>query len=241
MEMRHLQHGLGIAVMAVLTACGASPEDVADIRSNQKQILDKLGEAEKKLALVAAAGQRPAAPTPAQDPNKVYNLPVGTSPVRGPAAAKVSIVAFEDFQCPFCGQAAQMIDTVLKEYPEGVNLVFKQMPLTQIHPFALNAAKASIAAQRQGKFWEMHDALFKNMRMLQPEKVRGYAEEIGLDMARFDKDMASADLDTQIKEDVTLAQTAGVRGTPTIFVGGKLLQNRSLDGFKALIDPVLKN
>ena len=237
--MRHLQHGLAIAVMAVLTACGASPEDVADLRSNQKQILDKLGEAEKKLTQLASAA-RPPQPE-GQDPDKVHNLPVGTSPVRGPASAKVSIVAFEDFQCPFCAQSAQLIDTVLKQYPEGVNLVFKQLPLTQIHPFALNAAKASLAAQRQGKFWEMHDSLFKNMRMLQPDKVRGYAEEIGLDMARFDKDMASADLDTQIKEDVTLAQAVGVRGTPTIFVGGKLLQNRSLDGFKAMIDPVLKN
>ncbi len=238
--MRHLQYGFGVAVMAALTACGASPEDIVDIRSNQKQILDKLGEADRKLTQLASAARPPGQEAP-QDPNKVYTLPVGTSPVRGPAGAKVSIVTFEDFQCPFCGQAAQLIDGVLQQYPDGVNLVFKQLPLTQIHPFALNAAKASIAAQRQGKFWEMHDVLFKNMRMLQPEKVQAYAQEIGLDMARFEKDMASPDLDTQIKEDMTLAQAVGVRGTPTIFVGGKLLQNRSLDGFKAMIDPVLKN
>jgi len=133
------------------------------------------------------------------------------------------------------------VDAVLKEYPDSVQHVFKQMPLVQIHPFAMNAAKASIAAQRQGKFWEMHDILFKNMRKLQPEKVRTYAEEVGLDMAQFDKDMASPDIDAQIKEDMTLAQKSGVRGTPTIFVAGKLLQNRSPDGFKALIDPALKN
>jgi protein-disulfide isomerase len=133
------------------------------------------------------------------------------------------------------------VDAVLKDYPDTVQHVFKQMPLVQIHPFAMNAAKASIAAQRQDKFWEMHEILFKNMRKLQPDKVRTYAEEVGLDMAQFDTDMASADIDTQIKEDMALAQKSGVRGTPTIFVAGKRLQNRGKDGFKALIDPALKN
>jgi len=99
--MRHLEHGLGITLVAVLVACGPSPEDMVDIRSNQKQIMNKLGELDKELTQVAtAAAQRPAPPPapPQQDPNKVYELPVGGSPFKGPADAKVAIVEFADFQ-----------------------------------------------------------------------------------------------------------------------------------------------
>ena len=129
---------------------------------------------------------------------------------------------------------------MLKAYPNDVKHVFKQMPLVQIHPHAMNAAKASIAAGKQGKFWEMHEILFKNFRKLQPENVKKYAEEIGLDTAQFEKDLESPEVAKQISDDMGLARTAGVRGTPTIFVGGKRLMNRSMDGFKAMIDPALK-
>lgn len=133
-----------------------------------------------------------------------------------------------------------MADDVLKQYPDGVKLVFKQFPLTQIHPHAMGAAKASLAAQKQGKFWEYHDVLFQNARALQPDNLKKYAEQVGLDVARFEKDMESPEVAKQIQDDMRLAQTVGVRGTPTIFVGGKRLQNRSVDGFKAMIDPLLK-
>lgn len=132
------------------------------------------------------------------------------------------------------------MDDVLKQYPEGVKLVFKQFPLTQIHPYAMGAAKASLAAQKQGKFWEYHDVLFQNMRALQPENLKKYAEQAGLEVPQFEKDMESPEIAKQVQDDMRLAQTVGVRGTPTIFVGGKRLQNRSLDGFKAMIDPLLK-
>lgn len=129
---------------------------------------------------------------------------------------------------------------MIKAYPKGVKHVFKQFPLTQIHPNALNAAKASLAAKKQGKFWELHAALFKNFRQLQPDKIKTYAKEVGLDVAQLEKDMASAEVEKQIQEEMALARTVGVRGTPTIFVGGKRLQQRSMEGFKAMIDPLLK-
>ena len=132
------------------------------------------------------------------------------------------------------------MDEVLKDYPTGVKHVFKHFPLTQIHPHAMNAAKAAAAAQKQGKFWEMHDILFKNFRKLQPDAVKGYAKEIGLDVAQFERDLASPEVNKQIQEDMKLAQASGVRGTPTIFVGGKRLQQRSKDGFKSTIDQLLK-
>lgn len=129
---------------------------------------------------------------------------------------------------------------MLKAYPNDVKHVFKQTPLVQIHSYAMNAAKASVAAGKQGKFWEMHDVLFKNFRKLQPENVKKYAQEIGLDMAQFEKDLESPEVAKQIADDMSLAQNVGVRGTPTIFVGGKRLMNRSMDGYKAMIDPALK-
>jgi len=132
------------------------------------------------------------------------------------------------------------VDEVLKAYPNDVKHVFKQFPLVQIHPQAMNAAKASVAAHKQGKFKEMHDILFKNSRKLQPDDIKKYAGEIGLNMAKFEKDMESPEIAKQIDDDMALAQTVGVRGTPTIFVGGKRLMNRSMDGFKAMIDPAVK-
>ena len=132
------------------------------------------------------------------------------------------------------------MDEVLKAYPNDVKQVFKQFPLVQIHPQAMNAAKASVAAHKQGKFKEMHDILFKNSRKLQPDDIKKYAGEIGLNMAKFEKDMESPEIAKQIDDDMALAQTVGVRGTPTIFVGGKRLMNRSMDGFKAMIDPAVK-
>jgi protein-disulfide isomerase len=133
-----------------------------------------------------------------------------------------------------------LADEVLKDYPDGVQLVYKQFPLTQIHPHAMGAAKASLAAHKQGKFWEYHDILFKNFRQLQPDNLKKYAEEAGLNIEQFERDMASAEIAKQIDAEMKLAQASGVRGTPTIFVGGKRLMNRSKDGFKAMIDPLLK-
>ncbi len=130
---------------------------------------------------------------------------------------------------------------MLKAYPDGVQHVFKQFPLTQIHSQAMGAAKASIAAQRQGKFWEYHDVLFANPRALEPANLRTYAEQLGLDLEKFDRDVADPEVQKQVDADMRLGSTAGVRGTPTIFVGGKRLQNRSVEGFKAMIDPLLKN
>ena len=132
------------------------------------------------------------------------------------------------------------MDEVLKAYPKDVKQVFKQFPLVQIHPHAMNASKASLAAQKQGKFWEMHDILFKNSRKLQPEDLKKYAAEIGLNVAKFESDMNSPEIAKQIDEEMALAQAVGVRGTPTIFVGGKRLMDRSMNGFKAMIDPALK-
>ena len=229
-----------VALLAALAGAGCNDAELKDLKKGQQEVLAKLDSLDKAVAglkAAQAAPQRPAAP----DPNKVYTIPTTGSAVRGPKDAKVTIVEFSDFQCPFCAQSAGMVDDVLKQYPKDVNFVYKQFPLTSIHPMALGAAKAAVAAGKQGKFWEMHDAMFQSKGLLQPDKLKEYASKIpGLDVPRWEKDMNSPDVQAVIDADTKDAAAAEVRGTPTFFVGGKRLQNRSADGFKTMIDEALK-
>ena len=225
-------------VAATFAGCGGpSPADVDEIKKGQKEILAKLDALDKAVAQVKAAPA--AAQRPQVDVNKVYTLNTVDSPSKGPADAKVTIVEFSDYQCPFCSQAEPLMDQVMAAYPKDVKRVYKQFPLTSIHPNAMPASKAAVAAGKQGKFWEMHAKLFGNQRELSPENYKKWAEELKLDVAKFEKDMASPEVQAMIDKDMQDAKAADVTGTPTIFVNGKRLQQRSMDGFKAAIDPSL--
>jgi len=228
---------LGSALLLLAGAC-ATKQDVEEIKQKQQEIVNRI--AELKADLAKAAARTPAAPAAQVDPNRVYTIPIGKSHVRGAKEAPVTITMFSDFQCPFCAQAQPLVEQVLKEYPEKVNFVMKQFPLTQIHPAAEPAALAALAAGRQGKFWEMHDELYKNNRSLNDATFKEIAQRLGLDVARFEKDMGDPALKQQIQEEMELGRTVNVRGTPTFFVNGKLLQNRSVDGFKQMIEEALK-
>jgi len=128
---------------------------------------------------------------------------------------------------------------VLEQYPNDVKLVFKNFPLTRIHKFAMDAAVASMAANQQGKFWEFHDELFKNYNNLNAEKFDELAQAVGLDMEQFNQDRQNPALAAMGQRDLKDGVEAGVRGTPSIFVNGRLLQQRSLPGFKQIIDEEL--
>jgi protein-disulfide isomerase len=229
--MRRYIFVLGVA--ALLAAC-ASSEDVKQLQESQKKLEVKLADLEKKLAQAPAPGARPQI-----DPNKVVDLPVGKSAIRGPADAPVTMVEFSDFQCPFCSRATPLIDQVMQAYPKELKFVYKEFPLP-MHPNAMPASKAAVAAQRQGKYWEMHDKLFANQQALQPDNFKQYAQELGLDVAKFEQDMNSPEVQAQIAEDMALAKQAGVGGTPTLFVAGKRVQNRSLEGIKQMVDEALQ-
>ena len=229
---------VGILVCAgALAGCGASPADVEEIKKGQKEILAKLDALDKAVQQVKAAPA--AAARPQVDPNKVYPLVAGDSAAKGPEDGKVLIVEFSDYQCPFCSQAEPLIDQVMQAYPKEVKRVYKQFPLTSIHPNAMPASKAAIAAGKQGKFWEMHAKLFANARELTADNFKKWAGELKLDMAKFEKDMASPEVQSQIDKEMQEAKAADVTGTPTIFVNGKRLQQRSFEGFKAAIDAAL--
>ena len=230
---------LGSLVMAAaLMGCGATPQDVEELKNAQKDILAKIDALSGEVKKINAA--RPAPPPGQPNPNRVVDLPVGNSPMRGKKDAPVTIVEFSDYQCPFCARAEPLIEEALEKFPNDVRFVYKQFPLTSIHPHAMPAAKAALAADKQGKYWEMHKKLFENNRALGAEDLKKYAGEIGLDVAQWEKDMASKEVQDQINAEMAEARKAGVRGTPTIFVGGRQLQNRSVDGIKDLIDAAKK-
>jgi protein-disulfide isomerase len=222
------------AACLVLLACGnPSQKDLQEIRDKQDEILTKLNAIQDKLtATRQAAG--------AEDFDKVYAISVGDSPVRGDPNGSVTIVEFSDFQCPFCARAAPLITELLKKYPKGVRFVYKQFPLP-MHQTARPAALWSLAAQSQGKFWEMHDILIQNQPTLDPSKVDDLAKQAGLDLGRFKADLEKngADYAKRVDADVALGSTVDVRGTPTIFIGGKKVRVRTVEGMSAMIDTEL--
>jgi protein-disulfide isomerase len=227
------------AVLGLLTPGRAS--ELSEIKETQKKILERLDQQDSILKDIQARLRAlPAGGRPQIDPNKVYQIPLADSAIRGPKNAPVTLIEFSDFQCPFCAQTTPLIEQVMAAYPKNLRFVYKQFPLEQIHPNALNAAKASVAARNQGKFWEMHDELFKISRDLTLENIRAKARAIGLDMKKFDADMNSPATEKAVQEDLALGRSVDVQGTPTLFVNGKRVMNRSLDNLKAMIDDELR-
>ena len=150
----------------------------------------------------------------------------GTGPEKGPVAAKVTLIEFSDFQCPYCQKQEDALHRILADYPTDVRLVFREFPL-DVHPDAAKAAQAAACADDQGKFWPMHDALFQHQGALSVDKLKGYARGAGLDGARFDSCLDSGKSQPKIDRDLKDGEQAGVEGTPAIFVNGRLLSGAS--------------
>lgn len=164
---------------------------------------------------------------------------IGSSPTKGSDTAKITIIEFSDFQCPFCTRANDTIKEVLEAYPDNIKLVFKNLPLP-FHNEAEPAAVAALAAGEQGKYWEMHDKLFENQSALSAEAYLGFAKDLGLDVEKFKTDLASERLKKQVKDDAALAESLGVRGTPGFFVNGVQVRGaRPFPYFKQIIDRLL--
>ncbi len=140
--------------------------------------------------------------------------------VRGPARAPVTVVEYGDFECPYCGQAENVIRQLLAGFGD-VRYVWRHLPLTDVHPQAQLAAYAAEAAAEQGAFWEMHDLLLEHQDELQPKDLVRYAAEIGLDVDRFRTDLRANLGADRIAEDLDSADLSGVSGTPTFFVNGR--------------------
>ena len=130
------------------------------------------------------------------------------------------LVVYGDFECPYTAAAMQSIGVLLESGPE-FQLVFRHFPLRSIHPHAEAAAVTSEAAARQGRFWEMHDVLFRNQRHLESADLRRYAERIDLNLARFDSDLVDPAVAARVERDVESGDRSGVDGTPSLFINGK--------------------
>jgi len=161
-------------------------------------------------------------------------------PAKGPANAPVTIVEFSDFQCPFCGRVEPTIAQIEQKYGSQVRFVFRQFPLTSIHPMAQKAAEASLCANEQGKFWEMHDAMFADQQKLEVPDLKAKAGKLGLDQAKFDQCLDTGKYVQKIKDDTKAGAVAGVNGTPAFFINGRSLSGaQPYDALAQAIDEEL--
>jgi protein-disulfide isomerase len=211
---------------------------------------------------VVAQGTPGAQPTAApQATPKTVTIDVGDNPAKGPATAKVTVVEFSDFECPYCGNfATQTFGQIISNYGDKIRFVFLNLPLTQIHPYAEKAAEAAECANEQGAFWQYHDILFQNQATLTAfvtadatggvakvvDSMKGYAAQLGLDTAKFNDCLDSGRMASAVQADMTVAQTAATDagltrfGTPAFFINGNNLSGaQPYAVFKAAIDAAL--
>jgi protein-disulfide isomerase len=177
----------------------------------------------------------------ALDPPR-YAVNVGADDAAmGDAKAVVTLVEFSDFQCPFCARIMPTLKRVRETYGDRVRIVWKDFPLTAIHPQAFKAAEAGQCAREQGKFWEYHDRLFANQQALDPEFLKKYAADTGLDAAQFSACMDTAKYGDRVQEQMGIGTRLGVESTPTVFVNGRLVSGaQPYEVFASIIDEELE-
>jgi protein-disulfide isomerase len=178
--------------------------------------------------------QKPSRPT--------FNVSVGDAPLYGDKSAKVSIVEFSDFQCPFCSKALPILSELKKKYGNKINVAFKHFPLP-FHKQAEKASVASMCAHEQGndKFWKYHDHLFQHQNELAPEQLKAAAKKLGLDTAKFDDCLDNNKYLAFVRKNIEEGEKIGVRSTPTFYVNGKLVNGaQPVEVFSEIIDDELK-
>jgi protein-disulfide isomerase len=193
-------------------------------------------------SVVVAQGTPTVEPTP-----KPVTIDVGDNPAKGPADAKVTIVEFSDFQCPYCGRfVAETLPQILANYGDKIRFVFMNLPLTSIHENAEKAAEAGECANEQGAFWQFHDIMFGHQDALTVDDLKGYAAQLGLDTAKFNDCLDSGKMVSEVQADLDAGQTAAADagltrfGTPAFFINGvNLAGAQPYDVFKAAIDAAL--
>jgi protein-disulfide isomerase len=172
--------------------------------------------------------------------DKQAEIAGGNVPAFGPANAKVTLVEFSDFQCPFCSKAATATKEIKKKYGDKVRFVFRQFPLS-FHDKAALASQAALAAHAQGKFWEFHDKAFANQSALDRPALEKYAQEIGLNMDEFKKALDEKKFEAAVNADMELGKKVNVQGTPSLFINGKRVQNATdVDAMSQTIEEALK-
>lgn len=238
------QRGCSCGCGMKLAECRTKDPACAYSKGMAKVIVDSIRQgktADQAWAAAAASdfGKGPAEHTKLlEDP---VQIPVAGAPVRGPGDARITLVEFSDFQCPFCIAATPQLEAVLKAYPSQVKLVFKQFPLDS-HAQAPLAAAASLAAQKQGKFWPMYDGLFAQKGNLSRRAILALATADGLDVKRFQTDLDSSEIKRAVEHDMDDGEHIGVDSTPTLFMNGQRYNGPiTLAALKPVLDGELKH
>jgi protein-disulfide isomerase len=176
--------------------------------------------------------------SPAADRVKVL---IGDAPTTGNPNAKVHIIAYSDFECPFCQRAESTLSALRQQYGDKISYSFKNFPLTQIHPDAMNAALAAECANEQDKFWEYHDYLFSHNTALSVADLKSYAATLGLKADQFNSCLDSQKYSYKINADLTEGRNLGVTSTPTFFINGiPIIGAQPASEFTKVIDNELK-
>ncbi len=199
----------------------ASKAELRALKSDLEQMRTELEAVKKELKSIRQVLERRAA-QPKQPARVVANVSTSGNPIKGKKDAPVTMVEFSDYQCPFCGRFFRStLPTLKAEYVDTgkVRYAFRDFPLDRIHPYARKAAEAAHCAGDQGKYWEMHDVLFQNQRGLEVDKLKEYAHSLDLDAAAFATCVDTGKYKTKVQKNLEDGIKAGVRGTPSFFIG----------------------
>jgi protein-disulfide isomerase len=167
-------------------------------------------------------------------------VPTRDAPSKGPEDAPVTMVKFEDYQCPFCQEIQPTVMKLLSKYDGKIRLVHKDLPLDRIHPQARQAAEAARCADEEGKFWSYHDILYANSPKVSKDNLKSYAKEVGLDIKAFDRCLGTGKFKAAVQRDLIDGAQLGIMGTPTFFINGREISgSQPLRAFEAIIDEEL--
>jgi protein-disulfide isomerase len=205
-----------------------------------QQYLEQQHQSEAKQALIAELRKSGPAIRVAMDAPRVTVAVNPDDPSQGKADAPVTVVEFSDFQCPFCLRVMPTLKELRTKYGDRMRLVWKDFPLTQIHPQAFVAAQAGNCAREQGKFWEYHDKLFGNQSSLQPDSLKKYAADAGLDTAKFNQCLDSSKYEARVQDALAAGGRLGISSTPTVYVNGRMINGaQPIEVFESVIDEEL--
>ncbi|MBF0532708.1 MAG: thioredoxin domain-containing protein [Candidatus Omnitrophica bacterium] len=243
-QILNIQQKMDTQLAGLINRLANQPLGGADLSARVQLLEQRVNMLEAKLLQISGQAPQPQAQAPQPPPEDfttVYSLPVSHTQVIGKQDAPVTITVFTDYQCPFCSRFHKPLMETLKLYPNEMNVVIKNFPLS-FHPNARPAAKAALAAAEQGKYKEMIEQLLANQQQLSDAKYTEIAKQIGLDVGKFQQDLKNKDaqFEKYLQEDAALAEKSGVRGTPTFYLNGRKTQARDVAGFKQEIDQVLK-
>ena len=205
-----------------------------------QQYLEQQQQTTAKQALIAELRKAGPAVRVVMDAPRTTVSITADDPSQGKADAPVTVVEFSDFQCPFCLRVMPTLKELRTKYGDKMRLVWKDFPLTQIHPQAFVAAQAGNCAREQGKFWEYHDKLFANQSALQPDALKKYAADAGLDTTKFNQCLDSSKYEARVEDSLTAGNRLGITSTPTLYVNGRMINGaQPIDVFESVIDDEL--